>query len=158
MYTSSVTELTSDGEGFDPIYVLSDCVNELQDLEDLALDHNQLSELPDLNLPNLKVIGLVSNKFTSYPSALKQYNKIEKRVRRKNYLKRKREKTLAAKKLSKSTSDTKVTAKKAATKKTAAKKAATKKAATKKAATKKTAAKKAATKKTAANKSSEENS
>ena len=30
----------------------------------------------------------------------KQYNKIEKRVRRKNYLKRKREKTLAAKKLS----------------------------------------------------------
>ena len=52
----------------------------------------------------------------------KQYNKIEKRVRRKNYLKRKREKTLAEKKLSKSTGDTKVTAKKAATKKTTAKK------------------------------------
>ena len=37
----------------------------------------------------------------------KQYNKVEKRSRRKNYLKRKREKLLSAKKLSKSTNDTK---------------------------------------------------
>ena len=42
----------------------------------------------------------------------KQYNKIEKRVRRKNYLKRKREKTLAAKKLNKSTVEKKSTNKK----------------------------------------------
>ena len=40
--------------------------------------NNQLSELPDdLNLPNLKVIVLNDNKFISYPSALKQHNKIE---------------------------------------------------------------------------------
>ena len=71
MYSSSVTELTLDGEGFDPIYVLSDCINELQDLEYLDLDNNRLSELPDdLNLPNLKVIYLDNNKSTSYPSAL----------------------------------------------------------------------------------------
>ena len=58
----------------------------------------------------------------------KQYNKVEKRTRRKNYLKRKREKLLSAKKLSKSTNDNKGTVKKAATKKTATKKTATKKA------------------------------
>ena len=58
----------------------------------------------------------------------KQYNKVEKRTRRKNYLKRNREKLLAAKKLSKSTNDNKGVVKKAATKKTATKKAATKKA------------------------------
>ena len=63
----------------------------------------------------------------------KQYNKVEKRTRRKNYLKRNREKLLAAKKLSKSTNDNKGVVKKAATKKTATKKTATKKAATKKA-------------------------
>ena len=33
---SGVTELSLAGEGFDPIYVLSDCINELQDLEELA--------------------------------------------------------------------------------------------------------------------------
>ena len=75
---SGVTELSLNGEGFDPIYVLSDCINELQDLEYLDLRNNQLSELPDdLNLPNLKEIYLENNKFTSYPSALKQHNKIE---------------------------------------------------------------------------------
>ena len=42
----------------------------------------------------------------------KQYNKVEKRTRRKNYLKRNREKLLAAKKLSKSTNDNKGTVKK----------------------------------------------
>ena len=73
----------------------------------------------------------------------KQYNKVEKRTRRKNYLKRKREKLLAAKKLSKSTNYNKSAAKKAVTKKTATKKTATKKTATKKAATKKAATKKA---------------
>ena len=83
----------------------------------------------------------------------KQYNKVEKRTRRKNYLKRKREKLSSAKKLSKSTNDNKGTVKKAATKKTATKKTATKKTATKKTATKKTAAKK-----TAAKKASEEKS
>ena len=35
---SSVTELSLNSEGFDPIYVLSDCINELQDLEDLDLE------------------------------------------------------------------------------------------------------------------------
>ena len=74
----TVTGLDLNGEGFDPIYVLSDCINELQDLEYLDLRNNQLSELPDdLNLPNLKEIYLENNKFTSYPSALKQHNKIE---------------------------------------------------------------------------------
>ena len=75
LIATGVTELFLNGED---IHVLSDCINELQDLEDLDLDNNQLSELPDdLNLPNLKVIFLISNKFTSYPSALKQHNKIE---------------------------------------------------------------------------------
>jgi len=69
-----VTELNL---SFEDIHVLSDCINELQDLEVLGLDDNQLSELPDLNLPNLKKIVLNDNKFTSYPSALKQHNKIE---------------------------------------------------------------------------------
>jgi hypothetical protein len=35
---SGVTWLSLDGEGFDPIYVLSDCINELQGLEDLDLE------------------------------------------------------------------------------------------------------------------------
>ncbi|MDA7681753.1 hypothetical protein N8603_05145, partial [Verrucomicrobiales bacterium] len=52
----------------------------------------------------------------------KQYNKVEKRTRRKNYLKRNREKLLAAKKLSKSTNYNKGVVKKTATKKTATKK------------------------------------
>ena len=39
---SGVTRLSLDGEGFDPIYVLSDCINELQDLEALDLDNNRL--------------------------------------------------------------------------------------------------------------------
>ena len=41
---SGVTEVGLNGEGgFDPIYVLSDCINELQDLEYLDLRNNQLS-------------------------------------------------------------------------------------------------------------------
>ena len=81
----------------------------LDPLASFANERNSNTQQLDYNLCGQNKMG-------------KQYNKIEKRVRRKNYLKRKREKTLAAKKLSKSTSDTKVTAKKVATKKTAAKK------------------------------------
>ena len=91
----------------------------LDPLASFANERNSNTQQLDYNLCGQNKMG-------------KQYNKIEKRVRRKNYLKRKREKTLAAKKLSKSTTDTKVTAKKAATKKTATKKAATKKTAAKK--------------------------
>lgn len=97
----------------------------------------------------------------------KQYNKLIKRIRRKNYLKRKREQLLAKKKLSKSSSaqgvkskpstdsTQKAPAKKSAAKKAAAKKAPAKKAAAKKTAAKKTAAKKAPAKKTAAKKATE---
>ena len=91
----------------------------------------------------------------------KQYNKLIKRVRRKNYLKRKREQLLAKKKLSKSSSAQGVKSKpstdstqKAPAKKSAAKKAAAKKAPAKKAAAKKTAAKKAPAKKAPAKKAS----
>ena len=73
---SGVTELDLYVE-IKPICVLCDCINEFQDLESLLLYDNQLSELPDLNLPNLKEIVLENNKFTSYPTALKQHNKIE---------------------------------------------------------------------------------
>jgi len=92
----------------------------------------------------------------------KQYNKLIKRVRRKNYLKRKREQLLAKKKLSKSSSAQGVkskpstdTTQKAPAKKAAAKKAPAKKAAAKKAPAKKAPAKKAPAKKAAAKKATE---
>ena len=87
----------------------------------------------------------------------KQYNKLIKRVRRKNYLKRKREQLLAKKKLSKSSSAQGVKSKPStdSTQKAPAKKSAAKKAAAKKAAAKKAAAKKAPAKKAAAKKATE---
>lgn len=96
------------------------------------------------------------NSANSFRSSMgKQYNKVEKRIRRKKYLRRQAEQeklsttikpVSKAKKEDDSKSAAKPAAKKAATKKAATKKVATKKAATKKVATKKAATKKAAKK------------